>query len=303
MTQDNVPSTNMEVFLPDHERTDEHIVDVLIEERCPSFVEHPTWPVVRPVLHKMLGYDRAVEMADLVQTMSGRESFDYMVRELEMNLILHHPERLPKTGKLIIAANHPTGLADGVAMWEALIRYRTDIQILANADALRVSRDLADVIIPVEWLPEKRSPAKAKETLRRCKAAFEEDACVVIFPSGKLARRERGRLREQDWFPTVVTLARKQNCPVLPVHFNARNSWLFYTLSKLNGQLRDITLFYELLNKKGGRFELTFGNLIQPEDLKGEAQAMTNLLREFTAYELGRDEDAEFASWKAAQAK
>ena len=49
------------VFLPDTERDDAHIVDVLIEERCPSFVSHWSWPVVRPALYRMLGYKKAVE--------------------------------------------------------------------------------------------------------------------------------------------------------------------------------------------------------------------------------------------------
>ena len=294
------PTTSeYDIFLPDDADPDAHIVDVLIEERCPSFVAHPTWPMMRPVLYKMLGYRRAVEMADLVQTMSGPEAFDYLARELAFSAIVNHLERVPAHGKVIIASNHPTGLADGVVVWDVLKKRREDIQFLANADAIRVSENLGETIIPVEWVLEKRSPAKAKDTLRRSKEAFEQDKCLVIFPSGKLARKEKGKLTEQSWFPTVVTLARKQNVPVVPLNLKGANSWLFYFLGDVNGQLRDITLFYELLNKKGAKFELTFGPLIQPDELKGDAQAMTETLRRYVSEVLAEKPDLAFSDWKA----
>lgn len=282
------------VFLPDEERTDKHIVDVLIEERCPSFVAHWTWPVLHPVLYRLLGYKKAVRMADFVRTVNGATAFDYLTEDLDMQLNLHNIDRMPSEGRLILAVNHPTGLADGIALWKAIRDVRRDIQIFANADAIRVSERLSDTIIPVEWLQEKRSTAKTKETLRRARLAFEREECVVIFPSGKLASKENGQIVERPWFPTVVSLARKQKCPVLPVNIKAENSWLYYIFSKLNGELRDITLFYELLNKKRAKFELSFGPLIQPEDLASDVQAGTEALKNYVAYDLGENHDLEF---------
>ena len=298
MTSRTPKSDNTALFLPEHEREDAHIVDVLIEERCPSFVAHWSWPILRPVLYRMLGYRRAVRMADHIARLRGRDSFDYLVEDLDIGLDITHFERIPPTGRVIIAANHPTGLADGVAMWEALKRIRSDILFFANADAIRVSPRMVDVIIPVEWVAEKRSPAKAKETLRRAKEAFEAEKCIVIFPSGRLAGMEDHRLTERPWFQTVATLARKQKCPIIPINVDARNSWLYYFLSKVSGELRDITLFYELLNKKGAEFDMTVGPAIQPEDLAGDVQAVTELLKNYVAYELGDHPDETFAHYR-----
>ena len=301
MTSSEKTTDNTALFLPDAERDDVHIVDVLIEERCPSFAGHWSWPLLRPILFGMLGYRRAVKMADYIEKLRGRDSFDYLVEDLDIGLDLHQFDRIPATGRVIIAANHPTGLADGVAMWEALKRIRSDILFFANADAIRVSPRMVDVIIPVEWVAEKRSPAKAKETLRRAKEAFKAEKCVVIFPSGRLAAMEEDGLIERPWFQTVATLARKQKCPIIPVHVNARNSWLFYFLSKVSGELRDITLFYELLNKKGSRFEMTAGEPIQPEDLAGDVQLVTEELKNYVAYELGDNPDLTFAEYRATK--
>ena len=300
MIEKNALAESNSVFLPDTERQDAHIVDVLIEERCPSFVSHWSWPLVRPILYGLLGYKRAVKMTDFIKPLSGEQTFDHLAEELDIDLVTRLQNRMPATGKLIVVVNHPTGLADGIALWAALTKVRKDIQIFANADAIRVSQNLTDTIIPVEWVLAKRSPAKAKETLRRAKNAFDRDECVVIFPSGKLAGRENGKLVERPWMPTAVTLARKQKCMVLPVNIRAENSWLYYFLSKVNGELRDITLFYELLNKKGAKFDITFGKLIDPADLAGDVQMVSEDLKEYVSYHLADQPDLTFAEWKAS---
>jgi putative hemolysin len=282
------------VFLEGLPDTDTHIVDTLIEERCPSFVSHWTWPVVRPTLYSMLGYRKARSMADALMQLNGRRSFEYLSQELQVDVSIDQLHHLPEKGRVVVAANHPTGLADGVAVWDALMQKRQDIVFFANADAIRVNPQFQDVIIPIEWVASKRSPAKTRETLKRAAEAFEQEKCVVIFPSGKLAKRIDGVLSEQDWFPTVVSLARKQKAPIAPLHVKAKNSWLFYKLSQINGELRDITLFHELLNKKRARFDMHFGPLIEPDALAGEAAEVTDRLQRHVAYELAREPDRIF---------
>ncbi len=290
----NSPQTES-VFLEGIDEGDQHIVDTLIAERCPSFVSHWSWPVTRRALYAMLGYRKARRMADTLMTLNGRESFEFLSRELDIRLQMRHLGRLPEKGRVVVAANHPTGLADGVAVWDALIQRRQDLVFFANADAIRVNPKFQDVIIPIEWVAGKRSPAKTRETLKRASEAFEAEKCVVIFPSGKLAKKIDGVLTEQAWFSTVVGLARKQGAPIVPLHVGAENSKLFYRLSQINGELRDITLFHELLNKSGAAFDLTFGKPIPTHELLGEPAAVTEALRHYVARSLGDDPDAEFA--------
>ncbi|MEM7768076.1 MAG: 1-acyl-sn-glycerol-3-phosphate acyltransferase [Pseudomonadota bacterium] len=289
------------VFLPAETRTDLHIVDRLIRERCPSFVDHWTWPVTRPILYSLLGYRDARAMADQLQALSGTESFDVLARRLDFQLQVEAIERLPAEGRVIIAANHPTGLADGIAVWDVLKRVRSDIVFFANADAVRVNARFTDVIIPVEWLLEKRSPAKTRETLRQAGEAFAQEKCVVMFPSGKLAQLQDGALREREWFSTVVGLARKQKARIIPLNLQARNSQLYYFLSRVNGELRDITLFHELLNKRRSRFAMTFGTAIEPDDLQGPGAAVTAALQAYVAYALGDAPDLTFRAFRDAK--
>ncbi|MFN4225850.1 MAG: GNAT family N-acetyltransferase [Hyphomonas sp.] len=271
-----------------------HIVDELIEERCPRLRASPAWPLARPVLYSLLGYSRARKMADELAVLTGRESFDLLSRQLAFDMSVERIDRLPEKGRCIVAANHPTGLADGVAVWDLLKRKREDIVFFANADAMRVNPKFEDVIIPVEWVVEKRSPAKARETLRRAATAFEQEKCVVIFPSGRLAMKKGGQMVEKEWFPTVVGLARKQNAPVVPLNLDARNSALYYLFCDLSNELRDITLFHELLNKRGAKIRMTFGEVIPPGQLHGDPASVTEKLKNHVSYALLRNPDAVF---------
>ncbi len=271
-----------------------HIVDELIEERCPKLRDHAAWPAVRPALYQLLGYRRARHMADRIIQMTGRESFEYLVQELAVQLTIEGLEHLPPKGRVIIAANHPTGLADGVAVWDLLKRVRQDIVFFANADAIRVNPKFDDVIIPVEWVMAKRTPAKTRETLKRAAEAFSNEKCVVLFPSGRLAQRVDGRLVERDWYSTVIGLARKQEAHIVPLNIAASNSSIYYLFCKLNPELRDITLFHELLNKRHSKFQMRFGAPVPPSAFEGDAAQLTEKLRNHVAYDLAADANAQF---------
>ena len=47
---------------------------------------------------------------------------DYVSRLLSLDLDITGLEHIPTSGAFIIAANHPTGIADGVAVYDALTR-------------------------------------------------------------------------------------------------------------------------------------------------------------------------------------
>ena len=273
-----------------------HIIDTMIEERCPSFVSHWSWPVVRPFLFATLKYKAARQLIDIFQSLNGRSSFDYLADELKIDLNSYRLDRIPTSGRLIVAANHPTGLADGIAVWDAIRRVRRDVVFMANADAIRINPDFNDIIIPVEWVEDKRTSKKTWETLKLIKEALNEEKCVIIFPSGRLAKRINGKLIEQDWTPSVVSFARIFGAPVQPINVSAENSKLFYLLSAINGQLRDVMLLNELLNKKNARFDLNFGPLIESGQFYGDATALTMALRDYVSNDLQSDPDQIFTT-------
>ena len=251
-----------------------HIVDELIYERAPRLVRSGLWPVIRPALYGILGYRRARDMADAIAGLSGDEALAYVSRLLALDVRTRGRERLPASGQCVVVCNHPTGIADGMAVYDAVARVRKDAIFFANADALRVNPRFAESLIPVEWIEAKRTRDKTRATLAAARAAFEAERCVVMFPAGRLARRDdEGRLVDPPWAPTAVSLAQKYDAPIVPVHVRGPNSFWFHTFNRFSTELRDITLFHEFLNKAGKRFDLTFGSPIDPstDDLDTDA--------------------------------
>ena len=212
-------------------------------------------------------------MADQVADLTGREAFSLVSSELDLSAHVSGLDNVPISGAIIIISNHPTGLADGTFVFDALNGRRPDHLYMANADALRVIPKARDIIIPVEWVKEKRSPAKTRETLAAMKSAIANGNAIVIFPSGVLARMTWRGLIDKPWNPTAISMARKHNVPIIPLKIKSRNSYLYYLFSWLNKELRDITLFHELLNKKGSRPGLTFGKPVDPKSLPKGADA------------------------------
>ncbi|MGX5667038.1 GNAT family N-acetyltransferase [Rhizobium daejeonense] len=271
-----------------------HIVDTLIAERGQKIVYHPLWPVMRPFLYTLLRYAKAVEFADDIANMPGFQAFEYLSNILRLDINVVNGERIPEKGGFIMVSNHPTGIADGVAVFDLLKRRRPDMMFFANRDAIRVNPRFAEVIIPVEWREEHKSKLKARETLKLTNRAIEEQKATVLFPSGRIAYWANGRLNERPWKTSAVGLARKYDLPILPVHMTARNSGLFYWFAKWSTELRDMTVFHELLNKKGDRFDFTIGELISPERLDGDLNDVTAALEYHTVHALAMDGNATF---------
>lgn len=264
-----------------------HIVDILIEERCRKLTRSPLWPLWRSILYPLLKEPQARRMADRIAGLSGAEAMAHVSALLALDARGAGEEHIPRTGRVIIASVHPTGIADGIAMHDVVSRVRGDAVFFANRDAIRVSPGFSDVLIPVEWVMEKRTRQRSRETLIETKKAFTDERCVILFPSGRLAMMGDDKsLIEREWMTSVAILARKYECPVVPVHITARNSWLYYWFWKLNTELRDITLFNELLNKKGKRFDIRFGPAIPHAALAGDPVEVTKALREHAAYDV-----------------
>ncbi len=257
-----------------------HIVDELIEERATHLMHSPLWPLFKAVLYPILLYGPAVKMADAVANYESSGVFDYVSDLLDVDLTVRGLEHIPKTGRVLIASTHPTGIPDGVAMYDALKSVRPDMTFFANRDAIRAAPGIKDMIIPVVWRPEDRSPVSSRETLTEARAAFEAERCVVLFPSGRLAfMDDNQKLTDQPWLGSVASFARKYKCPVVPAKIVMRNSRLYYLFWRINQELRDITLFHELLNKKNKPYQIAFGPPIAPEEITGNPADAAEALR------------------------
>ena len=273
-----------------------HVIDVLIEERAPKLAASPAWPILRPPLYALLGYRKARAMADAIAAMPGRAALDFASELLSLEVATYGLERIPRGGRVVLIANHPTGVADGLAVYDVVKPIRPDLMFYANSDAHRIAPRFDEVLIPVEWVEEKRTRARTRLTLSMTRQAMEAERALVIFPAGRIARRGAdGVLADPAWAPSACSIARKYAAPVVPVHLAGPWSTLFHFFDGRSKELRDITVFHELLNKRGGRYRLTAGPIIDPGALPAEAAEATQSLKGYIERILPANPDTSFA--------
>jgi putative hemolysin len=243
-----------------------------------------------------LDYGKARRMADAIGPLPGRSAVQHVSDLLALKVAARGLENVPQTGRLVVVCNHPTGIADGMAVFDVLKGIRPDLCFYANADAHRVCRGFDDILIPVEWVEAKRTRDRLRLTLQRTRDALEAERCLVIFPAGRIARVQAdGGLADPAWATSAVSTARKYAAPVLPIHVSGPWSRLFHFFHGVSQELRDITLFHELLNKQGRSFSLVVGQPIAPEQLEGEPAEVTARLKAYVEHGLAHDPERPFA--------
>lgn len=274
----------------------DHIVDTLIAERAPKLSDGIAWPLIRPLLYRLLDYRKARAMADAIAELPGRQALEHVSALLDVKVSVRGLERIPPSGRVVLICNHPTGIADGVAVYDAVKGLRPDLCFYANADAHRVSPAFSQVLIPVEWVEAKRTRERTRLTLNLTREAMEAERALAIFPAGRLARKAPdGTLTDPPWMPSAFSIARKYQAPIAPMHLSGPWSTLFHFFNGFSGELRDITLFHELLNKRGRTFDLTVGPLIAPERLDPDINAATLAVKAYITGVLPHDPDRPFA--------
>src|SRR6185503_3424060 len=106
--------------------------------RAPKLSGTPIWPLIRPPLYQVLDYAKAVRMADAIAPLPGGAALDLISDLLKLKVAIAGLARVPAKGRAIVICNHPTGIADGIAVYDALKPRRPDLCFYANSDAHRV---------------------------------------------------------------------------------------------------------------------------------------------------------------------
>lgn len=195
----------------------------------------------------------------------GDESvFDAALRLLDVRLQItgeDHLTRLPRNGGLLVVANHPFGILDGLTVGQLAMRLRDNAQILTNSLLCQVP-EIAPHLLPVDFsgTPEARRLTSA--TRRRAATLLAQGQVVAIFPAGGVATANKpvkGRACDAEWHPFVGRLATIPGVTTLPVHFTGQNSRLFQIASHLSYPLRVALIFHETRRRMGHPLHLTVG--------------------------------------------
>ena len=175
-------------------------------------------------------------------------------------------KRIPKEGPFITISNHPLGGIDGVLLLKLLIEKRADYKIVANFLLQRVA-PLKPYVMPVNPFETRK---EAKSSIAGVKSALlhlREGKPLGIFPAGEVSTHKDGKLNvDKPWEEGAIKLIKKANVPVIPIYFHAKNSRLFYFLSKFSDTLRTAKLPSEVIQQRGRVIKVRIGKPISVKD-------------------------------------
>ena len=184
----------------------------------------------------------------------------------ELNIKFEIPEedlkRLPKDGAYITISNHPLGGIDGILLLKLMLEREPNFKIIANFLLHRID-PMKPYIMPVNPFENhkdaKSSVVGIKETLRH----LSDGKPLGMFPAGEVSTYKDGKLVvDKPWEEGAIKVIRKAQVPVVPIYFHAKNSRLFYMLSKISDTLRTAKLPSELLTQKDRVIKVRIGKPI-----------------------------------------
>jgi putative hemolysin len=202
-------------------------------------------------------YDRNKHLSDL-------EFLNAILDEFQIKFEIPEEDfkRLPKDGAYITISNHPLGGIDGILLLKLMLEKEPNFKIIANFLLHRIE-PMKKYIMPVNPF-ENHKDAKSsvigiKETLRH----LSDGKPLGMFPAGEVSTYKDGKLVvDKAWEEGAIKVIRKAQVPVVPIYFHAKNSRLFYLLSKIGDTLRTAKLPSELLTQKDRVIKVRVGKPI-----------------------------------------
>ncbi|WP_323767264.1 lysophospholipid acyltransferase family protein [Marinovum sp.] len=229
------------------------------------------------------GYELAVaEGEDFWQVMVERYGLGLEVTRGSLDTI-------PKDGPLIVIANHPYGILDGLMLGHILSVVRGDFRIMAHK-IFRKAQELDRIILPVDFSETKEAMRTNIETRKESLAYLAQGGAIGIFPGGTVSTAATPFKRPMDpgWRTFTARMIAKSDAAVVPIYFDGHTSRLFQLASHLHNTLRMGLLIQEFRRRVNTPVRVAIGAPIPREELQKRAKdgrAVMDFLRKAT-YEL-----------------
>jgi len=205
--------------------------------------------------------------------------------ELEIGLDVKAPNisSIPSEGSLVIIANHPYGVPDGVALCYIASLLRRKISILANA-VLCKEELIAPYVLPIDFEESKEAIKTNIDSKNEALKRLAKGEAIVVFPGGGVSTSKGlfGEVTDLPWKRFVIKLITLTGATVVPVFIEGQNSKLFQFVSQFSLNLRLGLFIWETVRLKGKNLNIHIGKPIAAETImeKSSRQAALDWLRE-----------------------
>lgn len=174
--------------------------------------------------------------------------------------------------RLVIIANHPFGIADGIALLALAERLGRPYRILLNADFMRVP-EMQPLGLPIDFAETREALATNLRTRAEARRLLKEGVSILVFPAGGVATAETpfGKAEDLPWKLFAARLVQQSDATVLPVHFEGQNSPLFHFVSRYSLAIRLALLVSEFRHKVGSVIRARVGAPVTCADMMAAA--------------------------------
>jgi putative hemolysin len=243
------------------------------------------------VLENATGRLRLIKRADGYEreVAEGRDFWEVMVERygLSLDIVGGSLGNIPRDGPLIVVANHPYGILDGLMMGFILSTVRGgDFRILANS-VFRKARELDEIVLPVSFDENREAQALNIATRKKALGYLADGGAIGVFPGGTVSTAQKpfGQPLDPGWRAFTARMIAKSGATVLPIYFEGANSRLFQVASHMHQTLRLALLIKEFKRRVDEPVRLVIGEPIPAEALearKSDTRAMMDFLRQET---------------------
>ncbi|MHC0051855.1 lysophospholipid acyltransferase family protein [Actibacterium sp. D379-3] len=194
--------------------------------------------------------------------------------------------RIPADGPLIVVANHPHGLVDGMVLAELVGRARTDYKILTRS-LLTGVEEVDQFMIPVPFAHEDDAQKKSLEMRKAAMDHLTGGGAIILFPAGVVAASETmfGPAIEAEWNPFTAKMIQRSGARVVPVFFPGHNSRWYQIANRLSPTLRQGLLIYEVVHALNRPQAPVVGHMIERPEIEewaGNPRGFVTWLRDRT---------------------
>ena len=242
------------------------------------------------VMENTTGRMRLIKRADGYdeEVRQGRDFWEVMVERygLDLNVVGGILESIPKEGPVVLIANHPYGILDGLMLGHILSKTRGDFRILAHQE-FRKAEDLNRIILPVSFEETKEALEQNIATRKASLKYLKDGGAIGVFPGGTVSTAAKPFSRPMDpvWRSFTARMIAKSEATVVPVFFDGHNSRLFQLMSHLHYTLRMGMLIKEFKARVNGTVDVVIGEPMTRAMLDpyaSDAKSLMAFLREST---------------------
>ncbi len=200
----------------------------------------------------------------------GQKFFDRCLELMEIDLGTPTDQisNIPATGPVIVVANHPHGLVDGLVLAHLIGKVRTDYKILTRS-LLTGIPEIEQFMLPVAFPHEPNSQRLNINMRKLAMDHLRNDGVIVLFPAGVVASSKTftGPAIEADWNPFTAKMILKSGATVVPVHFPGQNSRAYQIANRVSATIRQGLLLHEVVHSLKRPQSPTVGAPFSPDEI------------------------------------